>query len=82
MPLQIRSTRIVENGIERATVELLISDSAEEDKTVESLHICTRVPLGDDSYLPALQVKAMKRATQILEEIEKMSREKWDLRKS
>ena len=81
MPLSLRSTRILENGVERATVELVISDNAEADKVVESLHIRTLVPLGEDSYLPALQMKAMKRAAQILEEIERMSREKWTSRK-
>lgn len=82
MPLEIRSTRFWGNGIESATVELVISDNAEEDKAVESLHIRTRIPLRADPYLPALQEAAMKRAVQICGEIDRVLREQWNAQKT
>ena len=82
MPLEIRSTRFWGNGLESARGELVISDNAEEDKVVESLHICTRVPLRADPYLPALQAAAMKRAVGILDETNRVLREQWNSQKT
>lgn len=78
MSLEIRSTRIVGNGIESATVELVISDNAEEDKVVESLHIRTRGSPLADPYLPALQAAALKRAIRICQDLDHVLREQWN----
>lgn len=77
MPLQILSTRILQEEKETATVELRIADDVEADKAVESLRIRTRVSLAD-SYLPALQVEAMQRAMTILAEMQAAVRKEWN----
>jgi len=68
----------VEDGKGGATVELLVSDNAAADTAVESLHIRTRVNLVQDAYLPAVQVAAMKRAVEILQQVEKTISKTWN----
>lgn len=65
MPLQIRSTKVVEDDQGGGIAELVISDSEVEDKVVETLHICVRIQISEDSYLPRLQVNAIDRANEM-----------------
>lgn len=82
MPLEIRSTRILGNEIENAIIELVISDNAEEDKVVESLHIRTRGSPLADPYLPALQAAVLKRTVQICRDLDDVLREQWNGQKT
>lgn len=76
MSLEIRSTRIVEAGTDRALAEILISDHADENKAVESIRIRVKIPL-QDTYLPAMQDGVIRRANEIFKEIERGLMNRW-----
>jgi len=80
MKLQIRSTHISKQTTESATVQLLISDNAEEDKVLESLQLCIHTDFENDAYLPKIQSLAMKRAKEILDQVLREIQNEWGSR--
>ncbi len=76
MPLEIQSTRLVEQAERTATIEIVIADAADVSQASEYVLIRTAVST-QSGRIPAVQLEALDKAREILNDLDGRLRQKW-----